>query len=200
MRRAVRNAGHRLTQYRQVRGFRFRSAMVTLTYRPGTPWEPSHVRDFLRHVRQWLKRRGHDTAYVWVAELTRAGVPHYHVVLWLPRGLTLPKPDKQGWWRHGSTRIEWARKPVGYLTKYASKGDVGPEFPKGLRLHGRGGLSPECRRIVAWWLLPRYVREVFTHLGDWVVRRPGGGWFSRDTGECIDARPLDFGLPDRPYG
>ena len=60
--------------------------------------------------------------YVWVLELTKRGRPHYHVLFWLPRGISMPKADKQGWWRHGMTNTVPARSPVGYLCKYTSKG------------------------------------------------------------------------------
>lgn len=184
MRRAVTTAGDQITSGLQDKGFRYRAAMITLTYREIAGWQGRHINEFVKHVRQWLARRGHEFRYVWVAELQSRGAVHYHLVTWLPRGVTLPKPDKQGWWTHGSSRIEWARRPVGYLTKYASKGDLG-EMPRGLRLHGRGGLDQSQRRVVSWWLLPRYVRIAF-QLPFLVIRRAlGGGWLAVDTGEWI---------------
>lgn len=88
---------------------RFKPAMVTLTYREVDAFEPLHITKLLKCIRSWLARRGRKLHYVWVAELQQRGALHYHLLIWLPRGLTLPKPDKQGWWPHGSTRIEWAR-------------------------------------------------------------------------------------------
>lgn len=189
MRRAVINAADEIQKEVSQGGNRPRTAMLTLTYRWTFGWRPRHINEMLAHCRKWLARRGWPLRYVWVAELQARGAVHYHIVIWLPRGLTLPKPDKQGWWPHGSTRIEWARKPVGYLTKYATKG-FDTEFPKGLRLHGRGGLDQEQRDRVSWWLLPRYVREYFTEVGARVARagRFGGiygGWMERTTGEWI---------------
>ena len=58
--------------------------------------------------------------YVWVLELTKRGRPHYHVLFWLPKGVSMPKADKQGWWKHGMTR-SGGHSPVGYLCKYTSK-------------------------------------------------------------------------------
>jgi len=189
MRRAVTTAAAVLTEGLQKGGFRYRCVMVTLTYRPGVNWHPRHLPELLDRARKWLAIRRQKLRYVWVAELQYRGAVHYHLVIWLPRGLTLPKPDKQGWWPHGSTRIEWARKPVGYLAKYASKGDWsdggGPRFPRGLRLHGRGGLERDQRRVVSWWVLPRYVREYFTEVGAIVRRALGGGWVDELTGEWI---------------
>jgi hypothetical protein len=185
MRRAVLNSGDVLEAGYAKGGFRRRAVLLTLTYRDVGGWSGRHVSDLLWHCRKWAHRRRIKLGYVWTAELQKRGAVHYHVVLWLPRGLTLPKPDKQGWWRHGSTRIEWARKPVGYLCKYASKGDESQTLPRGLRLHGRGGLDPAQRLTVSWWLLPRYVREAFG-IDDRATRAPGGGWVSRLTGEWLE--------------
>lgn len=227
MRRAVLNGGDVITEGLQRRGFRYRAAMVTLTYRPGVEWSGHHVSSVLNHYRNWLRRRRHPLMYVWVAELQKRGAVHYHLVLWLPKGLTPPKPDAQGWWRHGMTRVEWARRPIGYLCKYTSKGEDVSTFPKGLRLHGRGGLSPPQRRVVSWWLLPRYVRDHFKSSGPtytsgkggssarlssfpeaFITRALGGGWINKATGEWLEGfsdggirlrtRRNDGGLHPRP--
>lgn len=160
---------------------RFRVAMLTLTYAECDAWRPQHIKELLRHLRQYLKRRGHAFRYVWVAELQERGAVHYHVVIWLPRGVTLPKPDKRGWWCHGSTRIEWARKPVSYLAKYASKvQSKGGEMPSGARLYGIGGLDRQDRYERAWWMLPKYIREHSPEPRDNgpAKRAKGGGWLT----------------------
>jgi len=172
--------------------------MLTLTYRDEDAWRPRHVADCLKHVRHYVERKGHQFRCVWVAELTQAGRVHYHAVIWLPKGVTLPKPDKQGWWKHGSTRIEWARKPVGYLAKYASKGDAETKFPRGLRICGRGGLTTLQRQNVAWHCLPRYVRQAFPTEGTRVRRARGGGWFDLETGEYLAS--YDWHPPDPAAG
>lgn len=154
---------------------------VTLTYRPGASWRPKHMSLFLEALRNELGRRV-PLRYVWVMELTRAGVPHYHVALWLPSGTKLAKPDQSGAWPHGSTRIERARAPVGYLIKYATKGSSTLSLPRGARLYGAGGLGREARAEVRWWLLPNYVRR-HCQPGDHVVRFKTGGWVSMSTGE-----------------
>jgi hypothetical protein len=184
MAKAVRTAA-RMHEY-ELLGKRFKPVMLTLTYREVGAWNKRHVSELLRHVRQWMKRRGHRLRYVWVAELQQRGALHYHVVLWLPRGLTLPKPDKQGWWTHGSTRIEWARKPAGYLAKYASKLDskVGIGFPPGARLHGTGGLDEFGRSVASWFRLPQWAREVCDLAGR-AMRIKGVGLVDRETGVCL---------------
>jgi hypothetical protein len=129
--------------------------------------------------------------YQWVAEiqeerLERTGdaVVHYHLLVWLPEGVYLPAPDTMGWWRHGSTRTEPVRNAVGYMVKYTSKLEVCDKFPRGLRLHGRGGMGPEVARQVRAYVSPRYVRDRFGVDCD-PSRTSGGGWCNRATGELI---------------
>jgi hypothetical protein len=179
----------------ELRHTRCKPAMLTLTYRQVDGWHKRHISELLRHIRNWLARRGHRLRYVWVAELQQRGALHYHVLLWLPRGLSLPKPDKQGWWTHGSTRIEWARKPAGYLAKYASKLDskVGIGFPAGARLHGKGGLEEFGRSVAQWFSLPTWAREVCDLAGR-AVRVKGVGLVERDSGVWLPSPwRLSFG-------
>jgi len=184
LRRAVLTAA-RMHEH-ELRGQRYKPAMLTLTYREVGAWSPRHISELLQRIRVWLKRRGFRLRYVWVAELQQRGALHYHVVVWLPRGLTLPKPDKQGWWTHGSTRIEWARRPAGYLVKYASKLDskVGLGFPAGARLFGKGGLEPFGRAVAQWFNLPQWTREVCDLAGR-AVRLKGLGLVDRESGVCL---------------
>ena len=140
-------------------GFRFSPAMVTLTYAPGQVWRARHVKEFLDRARKWHKRRGVPMRYVWVAEMQERGAVHYHCIFWLPRGLHMPKPDRRGWWPCGSSKIEAARNAVGYVAKYASKGAEGPAFPRGIRIHGAGGLDPEGKRQARWWRAPSEARD-----------------------------------------
>lgn len=173
-------------------GFRWKPAFVTLTYRPGETWHQKDITFCLAAIREYLRRRGVPMLYDWVAEiqservLSRPGdcCLHYHVVVWLPIGMSLPKPDKRGWWPKGSTKIEWARKPVGYLAKYASKGGCLDYVPKGARLYGSGGLSRERRIERAWWRCPQWVREKWSQEHR-PTRAKGGGWISRLTGEYV---------------
>lgn len=161
-------------------------AMLTLTYRDDADWEPRQISALLKAIREFARRASFVPRYVWVLELTKRLRPHYHVLLWLPRGRTLPKPDKRGWWPWGLTRIEWARRAVGYLAKYASKFSPGCEdaIPRGARLHGNGGLLALERAEVRWWCAPLWVRQ---HFGGQVcdLARCLGGFLNRDTGEHV---------------
>lgn len=167
---------------RDLQGQRFKACMVTLTYREDADWDAKQISRYLDCVKQWLKRRGHPCRYVWVYELTKRGRPHYHVLFWLPKGLSMPKADKRGWWRQGMTQTVWARNAVGYLAKYASKGNGEQVIPKGVRLYGIGGLSATSRLNRAWWNLPTGVRAWGFPSDRW-RRAPGGGWASRSSGE-----------------
>ena len=161
-------------------------AMLTLTYRDVNGFEPRHISALLKHIRQWLSRRKKPFIYVWVAELQQRGALHYHVLIWLPRGLTLPKPDKQGWWTHGSTRIEWAKRPIGYLCKYVSKLDIKGGLPKGARLHGSGGFDQFARTIRQWFNLPTWLKHI-AGVGSKFVRVKGIGLVDRDSGICLQS-------------
>lgn len=159
--------------------------MLTLTYRPDVDWASGQVSTVVRHIRQYLKRRGVDMRFVWVQEFTKKGRPHYHMLLWLPLGLTLPKPDKRGWWPWGMTKIEWARNAVGYIAKYASKGDSLHQPAKGARMHGNGGQTGAALMEQRWWKLPGWMRDR-VEPSDGVRRAPsgtGGGFVNPDSGE-----------------
>ncbi len=150
MRRIVVRSAEAARQGIESGGGRHYAAFVTLTYRPDVLWSPRHVSEFIRRTRQWCARRGVVVRYQWVLELTQRGAPHYHVLLWLPKRVQLPKPDKAGWWVAGLSRIERARSPVGYLVKYASKGlddSAAGEIPKGARLFGCSNAGDENHQV-----------------------------------------------------
>jgi hypothetical protein len=167
---------------------KWRPAMLTLTYRPGVEWDKRHISECVRCARQWLKRRGVACRYIWSMELTRAGKPHYHIVVWLPWGTKLPKLDEAGWWPHGMTRMEWARCAVGYISKYVTKGQEDVALPKGARMYGVGGLHGDALNEARWWALPGWLRDEHQISKDQQIRRRvGGGWIDRDTGEVFSS-------------
>jgi hypothetical protein len=175
MRRGIINSARLIQNGLIDQEIKFRAAMLTLTYAQDKIWSPKDISRLLDHVRKYAKRSWRWTLpYVVKLELTKAGVPHYHVLLWLPRGCTLPKPDKQGWWPHGLTRIEWAYRPVGYIAKYAGKDEYGA-LPKGARLWACGGLTKQQRAILFWRLAPSWFRG-FVPEGSRCARRSGSWW------------------------
>lgn len=148
--------------------------MVTLTYRGVDDWKPDHITQALRAVRMWASRLGFKLRYVWVAEMQKRGAIHYHLCIWLPRGVRMPKWDNRGWWPYGMTQRVIARNAIGYLLKYLSKGsDLA--FPKGARVYSVGGLEHSLRRARRWLSLPAFVQRLSDTADAW-KRAEGGGW------------------------
>ena len=178
LRRAVLSACNSIQSSLTDAAVKFRCAFITVTYAPGQVWSPRDISKLVDCYRKWAARRGMPLQLVWVAETGKqSGRFHYHIAIWLPRGVTPPMPDKQGWWRKGSTNCKWARRPVGYMAKYLGKGsaeDVG-EIPKGARLYGVVGLRGDALMRWRWALLPSWVRRLSPEPVP-VRRLPGGGY------------------------
>lgn len=162
--RSVKVAAHCIGEALQKGGFRYRAALITATYAPGQEWHARDITQLTNNYQTWAKRKGFTLPIVWVAELTKAGVVHYHLMLWVPRGVTPPFGDKgikKRWWSKGLTNSQWSFSPVGYLAKYASKGTTnGHQFPKGCRLHGRAGISAKVSRAIVYKLAPLWLKEL----------------------------------------
>jgi len=187
-------------------GWRYRPFMITLTYRDGVEWRSEHISKFLDAMQAWAVRQtGSRFPYLWVMELTKKGRPHFHVLIWAPARLTIPKPDKRGWWKHGSrsagSRVERVRNSVGYVAKYASKfASKDAEFPPNARIHGVGGITAWERRVVAWWKMPKDLRDDKGEGVNLWHRCPGGGWYNRSTHERILSQwKIDFFSPGGKY-
>ena len=159
---------------------------ITLTYRDQDLWDAKDISKLVDVYRKdWIQRLGRDAdhfRYVWVAEMQKRGVIHYHLVLWCPRGKSLKKPDSSGIWTKGMSNIVGVKKGViGYLSKYLSKGSQPAEFngkkvyfPKGARIFGMGGLSVATKRKIAYQKLPRFVRAMFDHADGRIHKVLGG--------------------------
>lgn len=185
---ADRYASHRLGRSAH------RKTFLTLTYRPGVDWSKRHISEFLDRLRKWLGARDAKLLYAWVAELQGRGALHYHVLVWVPRRLRLPRPDASGWWPHGMSNVETARNPVGYMVKYATK--TRPEdlarLPKGVRLHGNGGHDPARRTRLRETLAPFWIRQTmqarkygrlidaYEAEASWLARRVRVEWTDED--------------------
>ena len=183
MSRAVRGTANAIQECLQEGGFRYRAALITLTYAPDQQWVAKDISRLCNHYRMWAKRRGITISGAWVLELTKAGVPHYHLILFIPRGYTPPLPDKQGWWSKGMTNAVWARSPVGYIAKYASKGGQG-DLPRGARVHGHVGLTKAMLALRSWSIAPGWLRD-FCERGNRLVKK--GSWW-RDCESQIEYR------------
>lgn len=160
--------------------------MVTLTFAPEVKWSAEQITRCVNAYRAWCDRQGVECLFEWVMEPHKSGLPHYHLCVWLPRHLQVPKFDTRGWWPHGMTQRLQARFAPGYLAKYVAKGTVAWETldippPKGARIHGTGGLKGQGLIELRWWLLPRWMRESVEWMGQ--ARRVKGGWQCKQTGE-----------------
>jgi len=183
---------------------------VTLTYANANAWAPTHLSDAIRGYRSWCKSKGVPCRYTWVAEIqpkrlerTGQAVVHYHLLAWLPVGVSMPHWDKMTrkhggmrseFWPHGMTNTEKAFSGVGYLMKYLSKLGELTIFPKGLRLYGIGGLTGEGRAVRRWYNLPEWVK-LSGGVGD--VVKVGNAFVQRETGEVI---PPAYSVKKTPWG
>lgn len=160
---------------------------VTLTYRGVDDWQPDHVSKAVQGFRDWCRAVGVQCRYTWVAELQKRGAVHYHLLAWLPPGVSMPHWDKpkgkrRAFWPHGMSNTEKAKSGVGYLMKYLSKLGELTRFPKGLRLYGIGGLTEQGKAVRAWYNLPEWVKR--SH-GVAEVVRHGRRLMVRATGELL---------------
>jgi hypothetical protein len=164
-------------------------------------WDPrGAISAYTDKLSKWLRSRGIPPVLVWVAEPQFANDCriHYHVLVWVPRRHQkwhIPMPD-HGMWRHGSSEIDWARKPWAYLAKYMGKPGRSAtseqrarafrlamfkwrrfrdKYPPHVRTFGSVGLSRECRSRIAYRRLPKYVRQV--HGEGQVARSKRGGGY-----------------------
>ena len=168
--------------------------LITLTYdtkgtlgRGAHNWAPDDQSKATERYRRWCKNHGYPCKYTWVCELQGNGTPHYHLVAWLPQGVNMPKWDKprrlrKAFWNHGMTETARLKSNVGYLMKYLSKMGEFHQFPKGLRLHGNGGMELEARQIRTWHNLPEWVKNEF---GVGEAKRMRGGIVDLATGEVL---------------
>lgn len=167
--------------YLQRLGRGYRLVMQGLTYRPDLQWSAGDIKAYMGRVRRCLG--GDLLAYAWVAEVTRKGQVHYHVLLLVRQGAKVPMPDKSGLWPHGSSRVESARSPF-YIVAYTGKEYQKGGYPKGLRMFAVWIRQDVVERVAYWEFrlsaLPAWFRMVVESVGDEVARysrAEGGGWW-----------------------
>lgn len=161
---------------------------VTLTYKGVSDWRADHMSAAVQRFRNWCTANGYRCRYTWVAELQKRGAVHYHLLAWLPRGVSMPQWDRKAgrraaFWPHGMTNTQVAKSGVGYLMKYLSKLGELMRFPKGLRLYGIGGLTPQGRAVRGWFNLPEWAKRSY---GVGELFRRAGGLVVRATGEILE--------------
>lgn len=195
LKRSVWASGH-LHALAVKKGFRPPQCwFVTLTYARANAWVANHLTKAVQTFRNWCLSKGIPCRYTWVGEIqpkrletTGDAVVHYHLLAWLPVGVSMPHWDKmtrkkhgfrEPFWSHGMTNTEKAYSGVGYLMKYLSKLGELTIFPKGLRLYGIGGLDSDARAVRCWFNLPEWAKrdhgvgELVRHTAGLVVRATG---------------------------
>ena len=150
-------------------------------------WAPHDMSKATDRYRRWCFGHGYQAKYTWVCELQKNGTPHYHLVVWLPQGVNMPRWDRSNgrraaFWPHGMTNTEKLKTNVGYLMKYLSKMGELHSFPKGLRLNGNGGLDAQARTIRAWHNLPEWTKRTY---GVGEAKRAARGIVDQSTGEIL---------------
>ena len=163
---------------------------VGLTYAEVDGYNPKDISRYIDQLREWCNKHAIECRYVWVAEMQKRGVIHYHLIVFHPKKLSFPKPDKSGMWPHGSSnRRTGIKHAVAYMAKYMSKGDEA-SFPKGARTYGCGGLDGTGKVEMRYWKLPTWVRDIVNpHRPEvltetpMVPKRVLGGFSCLDTGE-----------------
>ena len=159
---------------------------LTMTYADPQGWQPCHISQLLQHYRKYIrrKRKGAIMPYVWRAEIqpdrakeTGEEVIHYHAVIWVPNGVKPPMPDKQGWWSHGSTNVQRAYSPAGYLAKYINK-PQDYDLPKGARSYA---VQASKVAILDFLRIPDWMKY-YSQYGDKIQRVVGKGWYNLRTG------------------
>ena len=165
---------------------------VTLTYVGVDDWQADHMSAATEQFRRHCTRMHVPCRYIWVAELQKRGAVHYHLLVWLPKGVRMPQWDKPStslsgrvvapFWSHGMTNTEVAKTGVGYLMKYLSKLGELTVFPPHLRLYGSGGLTALARGVRCWYNLPEWAKREHG-VGD--LRRLGSRLIVLDTCEVL---------------
>jgi hypothetical protein len=181
MRRVVIASADASREHVQRGGNRFDCVFVTLTYQHDKQYCSRDISGYIKRTREYLKTRNLNAFYQWVIELTKKGKPHYHVLWWVPKGTRLPKPDTHGMWDKGMSNIKLAYRPVGYVVKYATKGEGG-DFPKGARLFGVGASVDEIKLARHRYGLPMWLFEL-TDASTRCTRVARVGWVEKGSGE-----------------
>lgn len=161
---------------------RYRLVMLTLTYAKIDDWRPKQITKFMLDMR---KRLGENLlGYAWVAEMQSRGAVHYHVLLIVKKGSSIPKPDKSGLWPWGITRIETARTHFYICTYVGKEHQKMGDFPKGLRMFAIWIKKGIITKLQKWFLslssLPSWLCNIVKgqekYLLEKIRRDPGGGW------------------------
>jgi len=158
---------------------------LTLTYKSNAEFCRKHISAFFDKVRRWAKNQGFSLPYAWVLEQETS--LHYHLIIWLPRGVRVDRAKLACWWNWGSTWIKSCRSVASwgsYITKFERPKRP---MPKGVRLFGYGGLDVATKQKVARSGWPLWLVKLVP-TGQPARRCKGGGWVNLSTGEIYASR------------
>ena len=142
---------------------------VCLTYRDLEAWEMGKraLSKYLNALRMYIARKYRVRfLYCWVREMQERGVPHYHILLIVPKGVRIPKPD-QSWWEWGMSNVKLLRfrgrkKIEYYLMDYLEKEIEEVDGVGYLRYSHVFGVS-QLVKTDSWWEyvdFHRYLKKV----------------------------------------
>jgi len=163
-------------------GTRFRQVFITLTYSDNIPWQVDQIKNYLKIVRSFLARKKIPFRYVWVVEATKKLRPHYHILVWLPYRVRIPKPDVSGHWNFGLSRIEQVRVSASaYIAKYISKmadnlARIYRPAP-GARTFGAGGFGSTGRLAYSYLRLPSWAKKLHVSSATTKSKKISGGYY-----------------------
>lgn len=175
-------------QRRMARAHNLYAVSITLTYVDDRTHQSKDLSALMQAIRAYVRRRvpGVPVSYLWTLDRGDGGVLHYHLLIWLPRDVSLPPDRLEKWWTpgRGSTWRARTKKPscwVRYITK-----PTAARFPKGARLYGYGGLDDAGRLSVqrAGW--PRWLQRLIP-AGEHAKRLSGAGWVHLETGSIYES-------------
>lgn len=109
--------------------------LIQLSYAKNSDWNARQLTAYIRSVIN-LVGRENVFDYGWVMEVKPTGRNlHYHLAIHTTNNIMIPKPDKSGMWKYGSSNIYGGKSSPYYLAKYVSKEaqKYAAEFPKGAR-------------------------------------------------------------------
>ncbi len=130
------------------------AVFITLTYKKLEQFNKGHIRAYIKLIKERLKEK--LIAYAWICENQTRGVPHYHIIMIVDKGVRIRKPDS-GDWKYGFSNIQRAVKGIWYIISYCKK-DLDGKLPKGTRcfaIYSRG----EIRKLIRIQTLPIWIVE-----------------------------------------
>ncbi|MGB9755992.1 MAG: rolling circle replication-associated protein [Desulfurella sp.] len=117
-----------------VRSGKYRALAVTLTFKDFEMYLDFHkkggIKWLLNDLNTFIKReyKRRDWFYLWVMEIQRRGVPHFHILMIIPIGVRIPFLDR--WvFTFGMTNIKELKKfGSRYLLKYLEKDNYQQDY------------------------------------------------------------------------